>query len=96
MLISVLNSCSKQEFSEATNSIKKADSLFMKANDGLKTLDSISKRVNDSNGIARKVVLPEIEKQSKKIDSTLKSGSWKIDSINKDIAEITKNIKVGT
>ena len=96
ILFTALSSCSKQEFSEATNSIKRADSLFTKANDGLKTIDSISKRINDSDGIARKVLIPQIEKQTKKIDSTLKSGSWKIDSINKDIAEITKNVKVGT
>ena len=96
LLFGLLTSCNKQEFSEATNSIKSTDSLFTKANDGLKTLDSISKRVNDSDGIARKVLIPQIEKQTKRIDSTLKSGSWKIDSINKDIAEITKNVKVGT
>lgn len=96
LLFGLLISCSKQEFSEATNSIKTADSLFTKANTGLKTLDSISKKLNDSNGIARKILIPTIEKQTKKIDSTLKSGSWKIDSINKDIAEITKNVKVGT
>lgn len=96
ILLTALSSCSKQEFSEATNSIKRADSLFTKANDGLNTIDSISKRINDSDGIARKVLIPQIEKQTKKIDSTLKSGSWKIDSINKDIAEITKNVKVGT
>lgn len=96
ILLTALSSCSKQEFSEATHSIKRADSLFTKANDGLKTIDSISKRINDSDGVARKVLIPQIEKQTKKIDSTLKSGSWKIDSINKDIAEITKNVKVGT
>lgn len=96
ILLTALSSCSKQEFSEATNSIKRADSLFTKANDGLKTIDSISKRINDSDGIARKVLIPTIEKQTKKIDSTLKTGTWKIDSINKDIAEITKNVKVGT
>ena len=92
----VLSSCSKQEFNDTKDTIKRADSLFTKANNGLKTLDSISKRVNDSDGIARKVLIPQIEKQTKKIDSTLKSGSWKIDSINKDIAEITKHVKTGT
>lgn len=96
LLFGLLSSCSKQEFQQTTDSFKKADSLFTKANDGLKTIDSISKRVNDSDGIARKVLIPQIEKQTKKIDSTLKSGSWKIDSINKEIAEITKNVKVGT
>ncbi|QDP86519.1 DUF4349 domain-containing protein [Chryseobacterium sp. SNU WT5] len=92
----LLFSCSKQEFNDTTSSIKTADSLFTKARDGLKILDSISKRVNDSNGIAKKVIIPEIEKQTKRIDSTLKSGTWKIDSINKDIAEITKHVKTGT
>ncbi|MGA9211957.1 hypothetical protein, partial [Kaistella sp.] len=96
ILFGLLNSCSKQEFSAATNSIKRADSLFTKANEGLKRIDSISKRINDSDGIAKKVLIPQIEKQTKKIDSTLKSGSWKIDSLNKDIAEITKNVKGGT
>ena len=96
ILFTALSSCSKQEFNDTKDTIKSADSLFTKANEGLSTLDSISKRINDSNGIARKVLIPQIEKQTKKIDSTLKSGSWKIDSINKDIAEITKNVKVGT
>ena len=96
LLLVMATSCSKQEFSEATSSIKRADSLFTKANDGLKTIDSISKRINDSDGIARKVLIPTIEKQTKRIDSTLKSGSWKIDSINKDIAEITKHVRTGT
>lgn len=96
LLFGLLISCSKQEFSDATNSIKRADSLFTKANDGLKTLDSISKKINDSNGIARKIIVPEIEKQTKRIDSTLKSGNWKIDSMNKNISEITKNVKIGT
>ena len=96
IILGTLGSCTKQEFSDASNTITKADSLFTKANDGLKTLDSISKTINDSSGITRKVILPEIEKQRSKIDSTIKSGSWKIDSINKDIAEITKNVSIGT
>ncbi|KEY19641.1 DUF4349 domain-containing protein [Kaistella antarctica] len=96
LLLVMATSCSEQEFSEATSSIKRADSLFTKANDGLKTIDSISKRINDSDGVARKVLIPTIEKQTKRIDSTLKSGRWKIDSINKDIAEITKHVKAGT
>ena len=93
---SALISCDKNAIQQTTDSIKSADSLFTKANDGLKTLDSISKTINDSEGIARKVILPEIKKQSKKIDSTIKSGGWKIDSINKEIEKITKNVVVGT
>lgn len=92
----VLYSCSKQEFTDANDQFQRADSLFTKANNGLKTLDSITKKISDSNGIAKKVLLPEIEKQSQKIDSTLRSGNWRIDSINKEIEKITKNVKVGS
>ncbi|ROI07505.1 DUF4349 domain-containing protein [Kaistella haifensis] len=91
-----LVSCDKNTIQQTTDSIKQADSLLTKANDGIKTLDSISKTINDSDGIAKKVILPEIEKQKKSIDSTIKSGSWQIDSINKEIEKITKNVKVGT
>ncbi len=91
-----LVSCDKNTIQQTTNSIKHADSLLTKANDGIKTLDSISKTINDSDGITKKVIIPEIEKQKKSIDSTIKSGSWQIDSINKEIEKITKNVKVGT
>lgn len=91
-----LVSCDKNTIQQTTDSIKHADSLLTKANDGIKTLDSISKTINDSDGITKKVILPEIEKQKKSIDSTIKSGSWQIDSINKEIEKITKNVKVGT
>ena len=91
-----LVSCDKNTIQQTTDSIKQADSLLTKANDGIKTLDSILKTINDSDGITKKVILPEIEKQKKSIDSTIKSGSWQIDSINKEIEKITKNVKVGT
>src|SRR4051794_28207475 len=86
----VLISCDKNAFQQTTDSIKNADSLLTKANDGLKTLDSITKTINDSDGIAQKVILPEIKNQTKKIDSTIKSGGYRIDSINKDLEKITK------
>src|SRR5690606_17004692 len=86
----------KCSIQQTTDNIKRADSLFTKANDGIKTLDSISKTISDSNGIAKKVILPEIQKQKKSIDSTIKSGGWRIDSINKQIEKITKNVIVGT
>ncbi len=89
-------SCSKTEFQQTTDTIKRADSLFTKANEGFRTLDSISKTINDSNGIAKKVIIPEIEKQKKAIDSTLKTGNYRIDSINKELEKITKNVKTGT
>ena len=89
-------SCDKSTIQQTTDNIKRADSLFTKANDGIKTLDSISKTISDSDGIAKKVIIPEIEKQKKSIDSTIKSGGWRIDSINKQIEKITKNVVVGT
>ena len=89
-------SCDKSTIQQTTDNIKRADSLFTKANDGIKTLDSISKTINDSDGIAKKVIIPEIEKQKNSIDSTIKSGGWRIDSINKQIEKITKNVVVGT
>lgn len=89
-------SCEKGSIQQTTDNFKRADSLFTKANDGIKTLDSISKTISDSDGIAKRVILPEIEKQKKTIDSTIKSGGWRIDSINKQIEKITKNVVVGT
>ncbi len=89
-------SCSKQEYSEAKKTLNTADSLFAKANDGLKTLDSISKRLNDSNGVARKVLAPKIRQQTKRIDSTLSSGKWQLDSMRKEINKVAQNVKVGS
>lgn len=91
-----LISCDKNTVQQTTDSIKHADSLFTRADKGLKTLDSLSKTINDSDGIAKKVILPEIQKQKKAIDSTIKSGGFRIDSINKEIEKITKHVVVGT
>lgn len=90
-----LISCDESPIQKTSESIKSVDSLLTKANEGLKTLDSLSKKLNDSNGIARKVILPEIERQRKSIDSTLRSGGYQIDSINKEIEKITRNVGVG-
>lgn len=96
-LVSIaLISCDKNAIQQTSDSIKNADSLLTKANIGLQTLDSISKTINDSDGIAQKVIIPEIEKQKKVIDSTIKNGGYQIDSINKEIEKITKNVVVGT
>ena len=91
-----LLSCDKNAIQQTSDSIKSADSLFTKANEGFKTLDSISKTINDSDGIAKRVILPEIQKQKKVIDSTIKSGGYRIDSINKEIEKITKGVVVGS
>ncbi|WP_234110681.1 DUF4349 domain-containing protein [Chryseobacterium sp. R2A-55] len=89
-------SCEKSTIQQTTDHFKRADSLFSQANEGMKTLDSISKSINSKDGITRKIIIPEIEKQKKAIDSTIKSGSWRIDSINRQLQEITKNVKTGT
>lgn len=89
-------SCDKNALQQTTDSIKSADSLFTKANNSFKTLDSISKTINGKDGITQKVIIPEIEKQKKAIDSTIKNGGFQIDSINKEIEKITKNVKIGT
>lgn len=89
-------SCDKNSMQQTTDSIKNMDSLFTSANDGLKTLDSISKKLNDSNGIATKIIIPEIQKHTKTIDSTFRSGGYQIDSINKEIEKITKNVVIGS
>ncbi|MGZ5211863.1 MAG: DUF4349 domain-containing protein, partial [Kaistella sp.] len=94
IIAGTLSSCDKIQ--QTSDTVKRADSLFTKANDGIKTLDSISKTITDSDGIAKKVIIPEIEKQKKSIDSTIKSGGWQIDSINRQIEKITKNVVVGT
>lgn len=92
----LLLSCDKSTVQQTTDNIKKADSLFTKANNGIKTLDSISKTITDTEGITKKVILPEIEKQKKTIDSTVKSSGWGLDSINKKIEKITRSVVVGT
>lgn len=96
LMTASLISCEKGSIQQTTDNFKRADSLFTKANDGIKTLDSISKTIKDSDGIAKSVIIPEIKKQKKTIDSTIKSGGWRIDSINKQIEKITKNVVVGT
>lgn len=88
-------SCDKNALQQTADHLHKADSLFTKANHGIKKLDSITKAISDSDGIA-KTVLPEIKRQTKKIDSTFKSGGFEMDSINKEIKKITRTVKVNT
>ncbi len=89
-------SCSKQEFTETRDSINKADSLFTKANQSLKTIESITKRIAESSGAVKKEVVPEIERQAKKVDSLAKNKSWKIDSMRVQVREFAKNVKAGS
>lgn len=74
-------SCTQTEIKQTTDTIKQADTLFRSANDGLKTLDSISKVVNDSATFNR-VVVPEIEKQKKSVEQVIRENAKSLDSIN--------------
>lgn len=96
LFAAALLSCDKNTIQQTTDSIKSADSLLTKTNKSIKTLDSLRKSISDSDGIAQKVILPEIARQKKAIDSTIRSGGYSIDSINKDLEKITKNVRVGT
>ncbi|WP_027376392.1 DUF4349 domain-containing protein [Kaistella palustris] len=96
LFAAALISCDKSTIQQTTDSIKTADSIFDKTGNRLKTLDSIRKSISDSDGIAKKVIIPEIVRQKKVIDSTIRSGAYTIDSINRDFERITKNVKVGT
>lgn len=87
----LFTSCDKKAFQQTTDQIKSADSLLSKANDGLKTLDSISKTISKPGGI-----IPQIEKHGKKIDSTMKAKNWSIDSINEELKKITGHVGNGT
>lgn len=71
-----LASCSKTEMQQTTDTIKRADSLFQKADNGLKTLDSISKVFNDSSKLNT-----EIRRQTEKVTTIIK-GSGNLDSLN--------------
>ena len=96
LFAAALLSCDKNTIQQTTDSIKSADSLLTKTNKSIKTLDSLRKTISDSDGIAQKVILPEIARQKRAIDSTIRRGGYSIDSINKDLEKITKNVRVGT
>lgn len=73
----LLVSCTKTEFKQTTDSLKRADSLFTKANNGVKTLDSISRILNDSGKINA-----EIRKQTKNVEKIIRDNSGSIDSLS--------------
>lgn len=86
-------SCSKSEMQQTTDTIKQADSLFNTAKDGFKTLDSISKIVNDSAKMNS-----EIRKHTESVEKVIGDKNINIDSINsvlnKAKNEIEKNADV--
>lgn len=94
LMIMLTVSCSKTELKQTSDTIKTADSLFTKANSGLKTLDSISKIVNDTAKF-NKVVAPHIEKTKKTVEKAIQENAYTLDSVNavlqKAKSEIEKN-----
>lgn len=85
--------CNKADIQKTTDNIKAADSLFKQAQDGFKTLDSISKVVNDSNSTIGKVIVPEINKHKEIIEDAVKNGNLSIDSLNKEFEKISHKTK---
>lgn len=80
----LLIACNKTDMQQATDSIKNADSLFQEAKESYKTLDSISKIVNDSGNISIK----DIDKHKDVIEKTIEKGSKSIDSLNREFEKI--------
>ncbi len=78
----MLTSCTKTEFQKTTDTFKRADSMITRANDGVKTLDSISKILNDSGKINA-----EIRKQTRNVEKIIKENSGSIDSLRVVIRE---------
>lgn len=85
--------CNKTDLQQASDSIKNADSLFNEAKQSYKTLDSISKIVNDSNSTIGKVIAPELNKHKEIIEDAIKNGNLSIDSLNKEFEKINHNSK---
>lgn len=92
-LSAVVISCT--EIKQTSDTIKEADSLFKSANEGIKTLDSISKIVTDSAQF-KKVIVPEIEKQKKSVESVIRENAKNLDSINAVIKKTTERINKST
>ena len=80
----LLIACNKTDMQQATDTIKNADSLFQEAKESYKTLDSISKVVNDSGNISVK----DIDKHKEVIENAVKKGNLSIDSLNKQFQKI--------
>ena len=80
----LLIACNKTDLQQATDTIKNADSLFQEAKESYKTLDSISKVVNDSGNISVK----DIDKSKEVIENAVKKGNLSIDSLNKQFQKI--------
>lgn len=96
LLACLLFSCEKNSFTETVNSVKTADSLLTNTRKQIRSLDSLRKTITDSPSIARKVIVPEINRQKKSLDSVLKNGVYSVDSLSKHVDKVAKTVKIGT
>lgn len=91
----VLISCSKSEMQQTSDTIKSADSLFTRANDGVRTLDSISKIVRDTARF-NKIVVPEIEKTKESVGKVIQENAKSLDSLNTVLKNARRDIQKGS
>ncbi len=88
-------SCSKSEMQQTSDTIKSADSLFTRANDGVRTLDSISKIVRDTARF-NKIVVPEIEKTKESVGKVIQENAKSLDSLNAVLKNARRDIQKGS
>ncbi len=88
-------SCSKSEMQQTSDTIKNADSLFTRANDGVRTLDSISKIVRDTAKF-NKIIVPEIEKTKESVGKVIQENAKSLDSLNAVLKNARRDIQKGS
>src|SRR5690606_38294907 len=88
-------SCSKSEMQQTSDTIKNADSLFTRANDGVRTLDSISKIVRDTAKF-NKIIVPEIEKTKESVGKVIQDNAKSLDSLNAVLKNARRDIQKGS
>ena len=88
-------SCSKSEMQQTSDTIKNADSLFTRANDGVRTLDSISKIVRDTAKF-NKIIVPEIEKTKESVGKVIQENAKSLDSLNTVLKNARRDIQKGS
>lgn len=88
-------SCSKSEMQQTRDTIKNADSLFTRANDGVRTLDSISKIVRDTAKF-NKIIVPEIEKTKESVGKVIQDNAKSLDSLNAVLKNARRDIQKGS
>ena len=88
-------SCSKSEMQQTSDTIKNADSLFTRANNGVRTLDSISKIVSDTAKF-NKIIVPEIEKTKESVGKVIQENAKSLDSLNAVLKNARRDIQKGS